>query len=167
MYTHWFSFIFFSRIDYHRILGRILCFAAAPCWPVFPRTTVCICQSQTSSPYLPPTCPLAVILRAVIFNISQVVFILCLLQSRLEMVGCEFFRQSRLGKCLGLSSRFPRYGARWTPSDKLQFCLNKRWCCSAWISWCHERWGLKKNVNKLCPIFSDLPEWPLNKYCQG
>ncbi|PNJ79932.1 PPP1R21 isoform 7, partial [Pongo abelii] len=26
------------------------------------------------------------------------------------------------------------YRARWTPSDKLQFCVNKCWCCSAWIS---------------------------------
>ena len=58
-----------------------------------------------------------------------------------------------LGQCLGLWSWFPRYRARWTPSDKLQLCVNKCWCCSAWIPWCHERWDLKKNINKLRPFF--------------
>lgn len=40
MYTHPFSLRFFSHIDYHRILGRVLYFTADPCWPIILNTSI-------------------------------------------------------------------------------------------------------------------------------
>ena len=54
IYMYPFSPIFFSHIDYHRILGGGLCYTEDPLWPIVTPTLVSICQSQTRSPSLPP-----------------------------------------------------------------------------------------------------------------
>ena len=66
IYAHLFFFRFFSHIDHHRVLDRVLCaIQQALHWPVIPCTSVYLCQSQTPSPSLPLTCMYKVVLRSV------------------------------------------------------------------------------------------------------
>ena len=54
----WFNYIYthiHSNIGYHRILSRFPCaITAGHLWPSILFTTMCICQSQTPNPFLPP-----------------------------------------------------------------------------------------------------------------
>ena len=56
MYTCPFSLRFFSHIDYHWILGRVLCLYSRSPLANCSYSSVCICQSQTLSPAFSPIC---------------------------------------------------------------------------------------------------------------
>lgn len=64
-----------------------------------------------------------------------------------ERVGSQLSREMLTGPVID----FSRYRARWAPSGKLHFRLNKRWRCSAWVSWRHERWATNQNLSPWKP----------------
>ena len=68
-----------------------MCYTASPHWPVGPYTTVCICQSQTPSPSLPPDLSSLVIVSLISKSVS-----LALRISRLLWIGFSLAPQDAM-----------------------------------------------------------------------